>query len=527
MIVFTATHLATLALILLAAAAAGSLVLRRDEGLALRCALGLALLAHAAFFLGLLGLLKPLPIVVLLLALFAFARIRRGPVSIAIATGALLFIPALYPPFAFDETLYHLPYVREFAKAGALQVLPYVRFPVFPVLQELLAVPPWLLLGDTGPHLIAVAETMILAALLVEWSGTNVRAGWIAAALFLGSPLIVHLGSVLYVDIALALFVAAGFYALDRDRNALAGFFFGTACSVKYLGGFFAAAALLIAIVRSRRKIAPFIATAVAAALPMTTWIWLKSGDILFPFLVKTVWTPPPAAPPDHFARAATLLWDVTFARDRAGLQPPVTPFLIGMALLLAVAARRDLRARFVLLLSIAFIAVFITFLPPDSRYLVSLLPLISIVVAPMLASRRAAAWIAMIAIAPGIAYAVYRVAHYGVPPATVERQHRWLERRVPEYRALQQAGTARVYTCGGEQLKSYAAGQFLGDHLGPYSYERVLGGVQPLDFDYLLVAKRTCRMPIATAGMELVYEDASAQLWKVASFSPPPRLSR
>jgi hypothetical protein len=537
LIVFAAKHLVALLLILAAAAAAGSLVLRRDEGLALRCALGLALCGHAAFFLAAAGLLEPVPIVIVLIALFAFARVRttKSVMLAAAATGVLLFVPALYPPYAFDETLYHLSFVREFGQGGALRVIPELRFPVFPVLHELLAVPPFLLAGDTGTHLVALAAAIVIVALLLEWSGSNARAGWIAAALFLGSPLVIHLSTVLYVELALTLFVAAGFYALERERYAIAGFFLGSACSVKYLGAYFAAAALLIVIVRRRRAVTAFLAACIAAALPMTIWIFVNTGDVVFPYLRHNEWTPPAA--PYEPSRMLTLLWDVTFARERAGLQPPITPFLIAMVLLMMIATRRDPRARQFLLLGGAYVVLF-GFLPPDARYLVPLLPLISIAVAPMLVAH----WrlVAVIAIAPGVAYAAYRVADYGVPPATAPMQHQWLARRVPEYRALRRAGAARVYACRAERLKSYAQGELLGDFTGPYSYERVLKDaqtttqiaerMQQLRADYFLVAKRTCNAPLANGGMTLIYEDAHAQLWRVgeplASFSIPFRLS-
>ncbi|HEX8253056.1 MAG TPA: hypothetical protein VF846_07925, partial [Thermoanaerobaculia bacterium] len=132
----------------------------------------------------------------------------------------------------------------------------------------------------------------------------------------------------------------------------------------------------------------------------------------------------------------------------------------------------------------------------------------------------------AILAIAPGFAYAGYRVVLQGVPPATTAEQHAWLERRVPEYRAVRRAGAERLYACGGERLKAYAKGELLGDHTGPHSYERVLAGadgtraiaerMRRIDARYFLVAKRRCTSPRADGGMDLVYEDSDAQLWRV-----------
>ncbi|HEX8617670.1 MAG TPA: hypothetical protein VF911_08815, partial [Thermoanaerobaculia bacterium] len=432
---------------------------------------------------------------------------------------------ALYPPQAFDETLYHLPFVRAFAAQGGLIVLPALRFPVFPVLHELLCVPPFFLLGDSATHLVSLVEFIIVVLLLMTWAAEyDPRASWLAAAMFIGSPLVIELATVLYVEIALTLFVVAGFYALGHRRYVLAGLFLGSACSVKYLGAWFAFAALAM-LVKRPRAAAVYALTCAAAALPMTIWIFVQTRDIVFPYGRLTVWTPPKHLP--DFARLPRLIWDVTFARERAGLQPPITPFLAVLVLLVIAGAIRDTRYRILLLLSAVYAGLY-EFLPPDSRYLVPLLPLISVAAAVELARRwpKATTFAAILAIAPGLAYAGYRVVLQGVPPATTAEQHAWLERRVPEYRAVRRAGAERLYACGGERLKAYAEGELLGDVTGPHSYERVLAGadgtraiaerMRRIDARYFLVAKRRCASPRADGGMDLIYEDDGAQLWRV-----------
>jgi hypothetical protein len=232
-VLFLAKHAAVLALLLLAAAGAGTFAAGPREGIASRTALGLALCGQVCFFLAAIGQLRPVPLIALTVVVIAggawHARTKPLPsrIVIAIAVGIVpLFVLALYPPLAFDETLYHLPFVRALARDGALSFLPNLRFPVFPQIHELLCVPVFLLAGDVATHLVALAEVLITAGLLIEWGRRHeTRAGWLAAALFLGSPLVVHLATITYVDAALTLFVAAGFIALDRDRYALAGLF--------------------------------------------------------------------------------------------------------------------------------------------------------------------------------------------------------------------------------------------------------------------------------------------------------------
>jgi hypothetical protein len=528
-------------LLLLTATGAGTLALGAGKGIAFRAALGLALSAHACFFLAAVGQLRPIPLIALTIIAIvggAWRARNSAPPSSSVIVFAIgivpLFVLALYPPIAFDETLYHLPFVRALAHNGALRFLPAMRFPVFPQIHELLCVPAFLLDGDVATHLVALAEVLVTAGLLIEWGRRyDVRTGWLAAALFLGSPLVVRLATITYVEAALALFVAAGFYALDRERFLLAGFFLGTACSVKYLGWYFAAAALVIVLVRTagrRREAGMFMIACAAAALQATAWIVMTTHDPFFPFASTSLWSLPPSRVVSLGERAIGALrvvWDVTFARGRMNHQPPVTPLLIVIVAVVIAASIRDTRARWVALLCGVYVAVF-AFLPQDSRYLVPLLPLLSVTAAVIVAKRwrKGATLLAIIAVAPGVAYAGYRIALQGVPPVTVSQRSAWLSQQVPAYRALVRAGNERVYVCGGEQLKDYAGGELLGDFNGPFSYERILRDahdtasiaqrLQRIDARYFLVVKQVCQPPRSNGGMILTYEDAAAQLCRV-----------
>ncbi len=581
---FLARHLLALVLLLTAALGAGTLVLGRRGALALRLALGLALWGHALFALAYLHQLRIWPIAALFVVSLPLSALRErrallpeasSTTATPLLTGAavfalavLLFLLALQPPLAFDETLYHLPFVRELARSGMLQFLWDLRLPVFPQFHELLCVPLFLLAGDTATHLVALVETAITAALLFDWGRREAPgAGLLAAAFFLGSPLVVSLATVTYVDAALTLFVTAGFYCLDRSRFegsrwlALSGFFLGTACSVKYLGGYFAVAALLLVALRShtRRTALPAFALAcLAAALPTTIWLVTQTHNPVFPFLPQvfgaTKWTiaEPPVPFPAHVMRILRVAWDVTFARERLDHQPPVTPLLIPAVVVLLAAALRDVRARYAALVCVAYVVVF-SYLPQDSRYLVPLLPLIGITAAaafclkldpvpgsersadgasqlppdPSLpASRPPSLRMNVLALAPGLLYAVYLLARHGLPPATPAAREAVLERRIPEYAALRLAHGGPTYVCGAEQLNYYGGGALIGDVIGPYSNARILGDaadtatialkVQDLNTTWFLVAKRVCKPPRPDGGMTLVYEDAAAQLWRL-----------
>jgi hypothetical protein len=524
-----------------------------------RAAIALALCAQALFVLALTGQLRSVPIVVALavVALSVFVlerrpprppeseiRPRKRPSLHGLACGvlfALSFVLALHPPLAFDETLYHLPYVRSLAESGALRFLPWARFPVFPQLQELLCVPLFLFAGDSATHLMSLLEIALTAGVLGEWARRyDARAAELSVALFLGSPIVVHLATIGYVDPALTLFVTAGASCVDRVRLGEtrwlphAGFLLGTACSVKYLGWFFAAAGLAVVAVHARPWL--YAAACAAGALPTTLWITMQTGNPVYPFFGQSA----RSLGMDHqpwpmlIVKTLRLAWDVTFARERVNQQPPFTPlFLVALALL-AAAALRDKGARIVGSLAIGYVAI-LAFVVQDSRYLVPLLPLIAIVAATTAFRRWPSLprWTAIVVIAPGLAYAAYRLALTGLPPTSRAARTALLTRRIPEYRALQRAGSDRVFACGAEQLNYHAGGELVGDTCGPYSYARFVKGGVPtsaiatdlarMRVQSFLVAKRVCAPPRSDGGMTLVYEDEAAQLWRVQS-SPQAR---
>ena len=547
-LLFVFKHALLFAAVLLAVSAAGTLAVGSHENLALRSALGFALWGHALFLLALVGQLGGPAIVVLGLIAIAGGIVRGLRIpriesrTIAMTGGVVLaaaFVMALRPPLAFDETTYHLPFVRALASGGQLRFLIDLRFPVFPQMHELLCVPLFLAAGDAATHLVSLAEMLITTALLLDWGRRYAApAGALAAGVFIGSPIVIHLATIGYVESALTLFVTAGFYCLDRARVegrvmlAWSGLFFGTACGVKYLGGFFAVAAGIIVVWhwrRSMRLAAIFAGCVAAAALPTTAWIAANSGNPLFPFLPSlfgaSAWaiTMPEPALAVRVTRTLRLVWNVTFARSSVNEQPPFTPFLVVIVVTLIAAAIRDVRARYVAAIVVAYAIVFSS-LPQDSRYLVPLLPLLSIVAAVALGKRASALAIAGVGIA--ILYAGYALAVRGLPPLTADARESFLREHIPEYAALERAQSETVYVYGAEQLKYYAGGKLLGDLIGPYSYDRMMTGagttsaiaarLRRIDARCYLVAKRVCFPPRPDGQMELIYEDSAAQLWRV-----------
>ncbi len=515
---FVAKHL--LALLLLAATAwvAGRMALRRWldieglEGFAVATALGLGLLAQLALLLGLLGILTLGPLIaavagIHLLGIREWRQWwgRRLPIlGWLLAALAPLFVLALYPPVAFDETLYHLPFAREFARSGSVPFLPELRFPVFPQLSEVLFAGMLILAGDVAAHLVELLAAGTTAALLVSWGARagSPRAGWLAAAVCLGNPIVVHLAAIGYIEAGLILFTTAALYSADRWRDSgrpewlvLAGVLAASAAGTKYLGLFFVGALFLWLAAAARGRLREPLLYALAVVAVMAPWylrILVHTGNPLFPFAASLFgdnpWYiyPVPAGPlAERLAALIELPWNVVFDRAQVNHQPPFSPvYLVGLPLLV-LAALRDRRARWLLGMTAAYGSCFM-FLAPDSRYLTLVLPAASLALAlalePWLRRWRPAAAIALVVLAflPGWLYAGYRIARHGPLPVTVAQRERYLERALPLYPAVRHLNRlrGREYTAYGvhaERMVYLAEGVWLGDWNGPASYARVL----------------------------------------------------
>ncbi|HXU47230.1 MAG TPA: hypothetical protein VN783_17015, partial [Thermoanaerobaculia bacterium] len=197
-------------------------------------ALGLALLSALGFWLGLAGCLRPGELVLgvaLLSGLLFLVRPRapRNPQPgvpagspalgepewrLAVPILALVALPlavlALYPPTAFDPTLYHLPYARAFVATGGLPYLPDLRFPVFPQASEVLFAEAMLLADDRAAQLLSLVATIATAGILFSWArrAWGAEAGALAAGLFLGGPIVAYLSGTAYTEPLLVLFTA-------------------------------------------------------------------------------------------------------------------------------------------------------------------------------------------------------------------------------------------------------------------------------------------------------------------------------
>ena len=257
---------------------------------------GTGLLGHLVLALGLLGLFAPRPIAVILallalvtmpawrdLAWSARYLFRGRPPARVIAASALLLAPMLllplYPPTAFDATMYHLPYARAFVSTGAVPFLPALRFPFFLSCRGALRAAP-LVSGDVAARAAGLLHARHRGLLFLWGRRVFSRRPAPGGSALPRQPARRLLSATAYADPALAFFSVAALHAFSRWRAAgqsrwlaAAGFFAGSAAATKYLGLFWAVllgAAVLVARVpvSRRRAAAIFFVCALAAGLP-------------------------------------------------------------------------------------------------------------------------------------------------------------------------------------------------------------------------------------------------------------------
>lgn len=232
------------------------------EEIALSVMLGTGILGMLILGCGLAGLLKPIPIVILLLILISytggeFSRLsecfRRGLASVSNITGRAKFllaalacllllalIEAMVPPWTPDETIYHLPVMKAFIERGR----------IYPLYDNSLGNMPFLIQMIYGLFLMAKADiaARLFSLLLMIMTGLSVygfcsrfldkTTGVFSAIAFIGGAMVIEVGVTARIDVALAGMIFAATLALiiylDTEKRGwlyvaslLAGFSIG------------------------------------------------------------------------------------------------------------------------------------------------------------------------------------------------------------------------------------------------------------------------------------------------------------
>ncbi|MEP7010196.1 MAG: hypothetical protein ABJC13_07730 [Acidobacteriota bacterium] len=555
-------------------------------------ALGLALLAALGFWLGICGWLTFWGLVggvaVVAAGLLAISPRRKGPgrrqappLRLSAPRGAVLLVVllplvalALYPPTGFDTTMYHLPFARAFVATGGLPFLADLRFPIFPQASEVLFAEAMILDGDRAAQLLSLIATLSTAAILFGWAkrvsaeGGEGRAsgvGELAAALFLGGPIVAYLSGTAYCEPVLVLFGVAAFDQIDRfdaapddpRRWGLAGIFAGSAAGVKYFGLFPVGAVLAVALfARAEGKFERFrrLAWSFGGVLLFALSWYVRNavytGNPFFPLFARlfgeSVWGGPAELAPwsegnghSQLIQMLRLPWTLTFGRPEFGRMPPWSPVLILALAATLLALWRNRRIRLLLGASLAYLGAFL-FLPIDARYLLPIVPLLSLAAALSLAPRLGPHRLmlpaaVLLALAPAWLWSLYHLHRQGPLPASPAAREVFLADRFPAYPALRflartEGSAASVYGFYAENHAYYAPGRYQGDWRGRTPYSEILKlltsgdllaeGLRARGVTHLLTIVAAepplPRDPSFAQRFQLVYDDGKARVWKI-----------
>jgi hypothetical protein len=539
-------------------------------------AVGMGLIGEALFLLGLArALYVPLILALLVLAHAACWRIwrelwrgRHSIRSTALLVAAAVAIPSLvlslYPPSSFDETMYHLPYAKIFAREHAVVFAETLRFPIFPQLAHMIFTALYMVAGAESTHVVQLLAAIVIGFGLAEWSGAfeGPRAGLWAAALWVGNPIVVWFAATSYVDLVLAMFVLLALRALqvwneagERAHLLLAGALVGFSAGTKYHGLFVFALCLPVVAMSPRRSLRSLALFAFAGTLTLAPF-YLRNlavtGNPVFPFFGSVFggssWTPrrPPRLPSERLRNLIELPWDMVADSARRQRQPPYSP---AAALLLPFAILWGLRNHAMRWLLAAMLIYAAVLSSADVRFLLPVIALLAVPSATILAragrawgasgpaaARLAGSAVVTIAIAaalasPGLTYGAFKIWERGPVPVSGGAREAYLTRANPFYPFLAELNRRHgrdyaVYTVFGEELAFYADGNAFGDRMGPGSYRRFFEAagradtlarfLRSLGVDYLLFDRSEFNLPEGPE-FNLVMQSGSIRLYRVA----------
>ena len=195
LLVFSCVHYGLLFLLALISYVIGQKLTRTcifnsgSEKTAFSISLGLGVVACVIFVLGLLHLLYKQIVIFSLVSitilcllngkavrrdLFGLlATLRTHKLRLILGVLCVFFLPyfllPLYPPTAFDATMYHLPSAIAYAQNHSLVFLPLVRFSLFPQINEMLFPLVLILSDDVSAHLVQFLMMGLVALGLYAW----------------------------------------------------------------------------------------------------------------------------------------------------------------------------------------------------------------------------------------------------------------------------------------------------------------------------------------------------------------------
>ncbi|MGB9661866.1 MAG: ArnT family glycosyltransferase [Moorellaceae bacterium] len=491
-----------------------------------------------------------------------------------------IMLMPLYPPITWDSIMYHLAAAKIYVQEHHIKLTPYLRFPVFPRLNEMLFTLMLSIMDDIAAQLVQFLMMVLVAGALYSWGCRmfSSKTGLWAAALWLGNPLVLWLGSSAYIDIGLTLFVTLTVYSFWNWLYSkewlwliLAGVFVGFAAGSKYSALVFIALLGIIVFyisIRERRYLAPwvFITIATAIAAPWYLRNFYYTGNPVFPFFSTLFGYNYLYSSEDlklllydlqhargigrSFTALLTLPWHLAFNQDAFIMEAPLSQTYFFAIPILLVFSIFSTKIRGMLALVLAYLLFW--FLSAQIvRYLVPVLPLLSLLTATVV--ERFLLWlpllrrwsghavitgiIAILLVLPGWLYATHKVLEQGPVPVTQDQRDIYLARHLLSYPAYKFLNDLKgrnytLYALYDENMAYFADGQFMGDWFGPARYSRIatkLGDSQglyeelkTLGANYFLINKQRGKVELPDDGFfqshfKLIYARAYVLLFELS----------
>jgi len=540
---FAALQYTFLGVLALVAWLLGSLFVRRDwytsqwEQASHATALGLGMLAHLLFFLGSLGLLYRSAVGGVVVLVLGLGWRRWWPQARELLTAArrlrplqglgvllvlgfavpMLLLPLL-PPTTWDAIQSYLRWSWLYVDQHQLIPTPNLRMVVYPHLNTMLFTLGLLFANDLAAQLTQSLMLLVTAAALVG-TGTRLfsaRAGWWAAALLAGSPVILLLSSVAYIDMGLTLFLTVAaltflrwFEEGERHWLLLSAAFFGFAASAKHnalpLFALIGVVILWKALMRRQfGHVVLFGLLGLAVMAPSYVRAAYYTGNPFYPLLpgifgysylspadMKHLFDDLNLTRREGLRAVFEVPWFMTFKPHLVRAEAPLSPGYLAALPFLLVGAWKDRWVRALLLVFGVQAVVWFTS-SQLIRHLVPGLPLLSLAVGgalhrvlplfegrgPRLLRTGAVAVLALVLLLPARNFARHQLPQEGVP-VTAEQREQFLLRALPSYASYKLLNERKgrqysVYALFDENMAYFAQGNFMGDHFGPVRYTQV-----------------------------------------------------
>ena len=598
---FVAAHYAFVGLLALLSYLYGYRLTRRVvydstwEEVAVSVSLGLGIVGMLVFFFGLFKLLYPSVVIsALLIGLIAcypvipetLARLKKANprAKLLLVAGVLvLSVPVLvlplYPPKAFDATMYFLTSAKVYAQSHQILFTPYLRLPVLPQLNEMLFTLALVLYDDIAAQLIQLLmlATLCLGLVAVGRRNFSKQAGWWAAAILLGNSVVIWVGTVAYLDISLMLFSSMSAYTFWnwlQTRKVhwlvLAGTFCGFAAGTKYPGLFFPMFFGIVTVyiaIRERKFIYPvyLAAATIVTGAPWYIRNYYHTRNPVFPFMSQifgyTFWTAEDVkglvadmqlyGVGRSIPALFSLPWHLAFNQDiflSEGLR--LTPIFFFALPLIIIFSFKSLRLRQVLLFAIAFV-LFWAFSSQVLRFILPAVPVMSVAAAAALdmtlgsiplVNKLRGQLLVVIILCGFLAYGgwVYSAALWqanGPVPVTQGQRDTYLTERLPSYPAHKilnrlKGSNYTLYAMQDENMAYYVDGVYKGDYFGPARYARIwpkltdgkslYNELKSLGADYFLVNNQRLKIdmpadPFFQTRFKPIYEGGTVRLFELS----------